>query len=311
VERGPGGCAAAELAGIIDELYGFIERSRLLLLLVESLADEYPGLGGESVNDRKRAFSGLVAAFLASRAAAGELRPLADPEIAARFLSESIAWFAQHRKRDPSAAMFDDQQARSAVRELLLAAFVPDAAATGTGRNLLSVGAALGVTNAVFNWGWGSSALGIGTSAPVEVFLPVIMFSVLFGLSTDYEVFLVSRVHEHWVRTGDNRQAVISGQAATGRVITAAASIMILVFLSFVLNGNIIIQQFGVGLAAAIIIDAFVVRTVLVPALMHVFGKANWWLPGWLGHRPPHLHRHRHRRQEAPQGRDRQARARP
>jgi putative drug exporter of the RND superfamily len=155
--------------------------------------------------------------------------------------------------------------------------------------NLLSVGAALGVTNAVFNWGWGSSALGIGASAPVEVFLPVIMFSVLFGLSTDYQVFLVSRIHEQWVRTGDNRQAVTSGQAATGRVITAAASIMILVFLSFVLNGDIVIQQFGVGLAAAIIVDAFVVRTVLVPALMHLSGKANWWLPGWLDRRLPHL----------------------
>lgn len=134
LERGPGGDAAAELAGIIDELYGFIEHNRLLLLLVESLADDYPGLDGKSVNDRKRAFGDLVAAFLASRAGAGELRPIADAEIAARFLTESIAWFAQHRKRDPSAAMFDDQQARSAVRELLLAAFVPDAAATGTDR---------------------------------------------------------------------------------------------------------------------------------------------------------------------------------
>jgi AcrR family transcriptional regulator len=134
LEHGPGGDAAAELAAIIDELYDFIEQNRLLLLLVESLADDYPGLGGESVNDRKRSFSGLVAAFLASRAAAGELRPLPDPEIAARFLSESIAWFAQHRKRDPGAALFDDQQARSVVRELLLAAFVPDAAPTGTSR---------------------------------------------------------------------------------------------------------------------------------------------------------------------------------
>jgi putative drug exporter of the RND superfamily len=155
--------------------------------------------------------------------------------------------------------------------------------------NLLSVGAALGVMNAVFGWGWGSSILGISGTAPVEVFLPVIMFSVLFGLSMDYEVFLVSRMHEQWVRTGDNRQAVTSGQAATGRVITAAASIMILVFLSFLLNSNIIIQQFGVGLAAAIIVDAFVVRTVLVPALMHVFGRANWWLPGWLSRWLPTL----------------------
>ncbi len=134
LERGPGGGAAAELAGIIDELYDFIEQNRLLLLLIESLAGDYPGLGRESVNDRKRAFSGLVAAFLASRAASGGLRPLADPGIAARFLTESVAWFAQHRKRDPSAAAIDDQQARSTVRELLLAAFVPDTATTGTAR---------------------------------------------------------------------------------------------------------------------------------------------------------------------------------
>jgi AcrR family transcriptional regulator len=133
VEGGPGGDAAAELAGIIDELYDFIERNRLLLLLVESLADDYPGLDSESVNDRKRGFSARVAAFLASRAASGALRPLPDPEIAARFLTESIAWFAQHRKRDPTAAAFDDQRARTAVRELLLAAFVPDEASTGTG----------------------------------------------------------------------------------------------------------------------------------------------------------------------------------
>lgn len=134
LERRPGGGAAAELAGIIDELYDFIEQNRLLLLLIESLAGDYPGLGRESVNDRKRAFSGLVAAFLASRAASGGLRPLADPGIAARFLTESVAWFAQHRKRDPSAAAIDDQQARSTVRELLLAAFVPDTATTGTAR---------------------------------------------------------------------------------------------------------------------------------------------------------------------------------
>ncbi len=156
--------------------------------------------------------------------------------------------------------------------------------------NLLSVGAALGVINAVFAWGWGSSILGINGTAPVEVFLPVIMFSVLFGLSMDYEVFLVSRIHEQWVRTGDNRVAVTTGQSMTGRVITAAASVMILVFLSFLLSDNIIIQQFGVGLAAAIMIDAFVVRTVLVPSLMHMFGPRNWWLPQWLDRWLPTLH---------------------
>ncbi len=148
--------------------------------------------------------------------------------------------------------------------------------------NLLSVGAALGIMNAIFSWGWGHSLFGISGTAPVEVFIPVIMFSILFGLSMDYEVFLVSRMHEEWLLTGDNRRAVTVGQAETGRVITAAAAIMILVFASFVLGGNIIIKQFGIGLAAAIIIDAFIIRTVLVPSLMHLIGRPNWWLPKWL-----------------------------
>ena len=132
--REPSGHAAEELAGIIDELYDFVEQNRLLLLLIESRVDDYRGLGGGAVNDRKRSYSGRLAAFLASRAASGGLRPLADPEIAAHFLGESVAWFAQHRKRDPNAALIDDQQARSSVRELLLAAFVPDTTTTGTGR---------------------------------------------------------------------------------------------------------------------------------------------------------------------------------
>jgi len=133
LERGPGGDAAAELAGVVDELYDFVERNRLLLLLVESLANDYPGLTEGSVNDRKRSFKGLVAAFLASRAEAGALRPLADPEVAAHFLVESVAWFAQHRKRDPDAALIDDQRARSSLRDLLLAAFLPAATAAGRG----------------------------------------------------------------------------------------------------------------------------------------------------------------------------------
>jgi RND superfamily putative drug exporter len=148
--------------------------------------------------------------------------------------------------------------------------------------NLLSVGAALGVMNAVFEWGWGSSVLGVSRLGPVEVFIPVIMFSVLFGLSMDYEVFLVSRMQEEWSISHANRAAITKGQTETGRVITAAALIMILVFVSFLLGGSLIIQQFGIGLAGAIIIDAFIIRTVLVPSLMHLSGKANWWLPGWL-----------------------------
>ncbi len=133
LEHGPGGNAAEELAGIIDELYDFIEQNRLLLQLIESLVNDYPGLNGVSVDGRKRSHTGMLAAFLAGRAAAGELRPLADPEIAAHFLGESVAWFAQHRKRDPNAATIDDQRARSSVRELLLAAFVADTGTAGTG----------------------------------------------------------------------------------------------------------------------------------------------------------------------------------
>jgi putative drug exporter of the RND superfamily len=156
--------------------------------------------------------------------------------------------------------------------------------------NLLSVGAALGIMNVVFEWGWGHSLFALSGTAPVEVFVPVLMISILFGLSMDYEVFLVSRMHEEWLRLRDNRLAVTLGQAETGRVITAAAAIMILIFASFALEDNIIIKQFGIGLAGAIIIDAFIVRTVLVPALMHLFGTANWWLPGWLDRIVPQLH---------------------
>jgi RND superfamily putative drug exporter len=155
--------------------------------------------------------------------------------------------------------------------------------------NLLSVGAALGIMNAVFSWGWGHSLFGISGTAPVEVFVPVLMFSILFGLSMDYEVFLVSRMHEQWLLSQDNDAAVTLGQAETGRVITAAAAIMILVFGSFILGGSIVIKQFGIGLAGAILIDAFIVRTVLVPSLMHLIGRANWWLPSWLDRIIPQL----------------------
>jgi RND superfamily putative drug exporter len=143
--------------------------------------------------------------------------------------------------------------------------------------------------NAVFEWGWGHSLFRISSEAPVEVFVPVLLISILFGLSMDYEVFLVSRIREEWAQKRDNSLAVTLGQAATGRVITAAASIMILIFASFALGDSVIIKQFGIGLAGAIFIDAFIVRTVLVPALMHIFGRANWWLPGWLDRALPHL----------------------
>lgn len=155
--------------------------------------------------------------------------------------------------------------------------------------NLLAAGASFGVVVAVFQWGWGSEALSLGRSGPVEAFLPVMLLAILFGLSMDYQVFLVSRMHEEWVKTGDNRRAVRVGQAATGRVITAAAAIMVCVFLAFVLGGQRDIAQFGLGLATAILLDALILRTVLVPATMQLFGKANWWIPDWLDRALPHL----------------------
>jgi RND superfamily putative drug exporter len=155
--------------------------------------------------------------------------------------------------------------------------------------NLLAAGAAFGVVVAIFQWGWLSGILHTGGAGPVEAFLPVIMLAILFGLSMDYQVFLVSRMHEEWVHTRDNHQAVRIGQAETGRVITAAASIMILVFTSFVLGGQRVIEEFGIGLASAVLLDAFILRNFLVPAIMHRFGRANWWLPKWLDRILPHL----------------------
>jgi putative drug exporter of the RND superfamily len=173
---------------------------------------------------------------------------------------------------------------------LLLLAFrsllVP---ATAAVMNLLAAGAAFGVVIAIFQFGWGLRILNLGQSGPVESFLPVLMLSVLFGLSMDYEVFLVSRIREEWAATGDNRQAVITGQATTGRVIIAAATIMICVFTAFILTGQQVIGEFGLGLAAAVLLDAFLLRTILVPALMHLSGRANWWLPSWLDRILPDL----------------------
>lgn len=156
--------------------------------------------------------------------------------------------------------------------------------------NLLSFGVALGVMTATFQFGWGKSVLGFSTAGPIEAWIPAIMFAILFGLSTDYEVFLVSRMHEEWTLTGDNKRAVIRGQAETGRVITAASLIMILVFAAFILTGQMAIMQIGLGFAAAIFVDAYVIRTVLVPAVMHMLGRANWWVPAWLDRMLPRLH---------------------
>ena len=148
--------------------------------------------------------------------------------------------------------------------------------------NLLSVGAAYGVIVAVFQWGWGSSLVGIDEKVPIPSFVPMLMFAIVFGLSMDYEVFLLSRVHEAWIATNDSHRAVAIGIGATARVITTAAAIMIVVFLSFVLDDDPTVKMLAVGMAVAVLIDASIVRMVLVPSVMTLLGDRAWWLPGWL-----------------------------
>jgi RND superfamily putative drug exporter len=172
---------------------------------------------------------------------------------------------------------------------LLLAVFrsviIPIKAAV---MNLLSIGAALGFVTLIFQEGHGAGLLGIGTG-PIESFVPVLMFAIVFGLSMDYEVFLISRVHEEWEHTRDASGSVARGLQTTGRVITAAAAIMVLVFASFALGDDRIIKLFGIGLASAVFFDAVVIRCLLVPALMELFGRRAWWLPAWLDRRLPRL----------------------
>jgi RND superfamily putative drug exporter len=156
--------------------------------------------------------------------------------------------------------------------------------------NLLSVAAAYGVIALVLEGGWLGQLIGIDTATPMPAFIPVLVFAVLFGLSMDYEVFLISRMRESWVRNGDNSRAIVDGLAGTGRVITAAAAIMIVVFAAFIPSDEVFIKVIGVGMAAAILIDATVVRMLLVPAIMHWLGKANWWLPKALDRRMPQLY---------------------
>jgi RND superfamily putative drug exporter len=155
--------------------------------------------------------------------------------------------------------------------------------------NLLSIGAAYGVVVMIFQYGWGKQLVGVSKAGPIEAFLPIMMFAILFGLSMDYEVFLLSRIREEYLKTGDNGRAVADGLSATARVITAAAAIMCTFFLSFVLGDNIIIKLFGIGFASAIFIDATLIRMVIVPSTMELLGDANWWLPGWLDRILPHL----------------------
>ena len=155
--------------------------------------------------------------------------------------------------------------------------------------NVLAAGAAYGILVAIFQWGWGADLIGLEGTGPIESFLPMMMFAVLFGLSMDYEVFLVSRVREEYLATGDNAEAVARGLSATSRVISAAAAIMVAVFLSFALSDQRVIKEFGIGLAVAIFLDATVIRLILVPAAMQLMSDANWWLPGWLNRFLPSL----------------------
>lgn len=155
--------------------------------------------------------------------------------------------------------------------------------------NLLSIGAAYGVLVMVFQWGWGKGLIGLEATVPIVSFVPMFMFAILFGLSMDYEVFLLSRVREEYLRTGDNDASVIYGIASTARVITSAALIMIAVFLGFVAGSDPITKMFGLGLAVAIFVDVTIVRVVLVPATMKLMGDANWWLPGWLDRLLPRI----------------------
>ncbi|MEO8162340.1 MAG: MMPL family transporter, partial [Ilumatobacteraceae bacterium] len=160
--------------------------------------------------------------------------------------------------------------------------------------NLLSIGAAYGVIVAIFQWGWGIGLIGVGKSGPIESWAPMMLFAIVFGLSMDYEVFLLSRVKEEYDRTGNNAEAVADGLAATARVITAAALIMVCVFAAFVLGYDRQLKLFGLGLATAVFIDATIVRMVLVPATMELLGDRNWWIPAWLNRILPRVHLERH-----------------
>ncbi|HST43188.1 MAG TPA: MMPL family transporter [Conexibacter sp.] len=155
--------------------------------------------------------------------------------------------------------------------------------------NLLSIGVAYGVVVMVFQYGWFAGLVGLEDAVPIVSYLPLLMFAGLFGLSMDYEVFLMSHVQEHWKESGDARGAIVTGVAESARVITAAALIMVAVFASFILNGDPTIKQFGVGLSIAVIVDATIVRCLLVPAVMALLGRAAWWIPGWLDRILPHI----------------------
>ncbi|HEU5037335.1 MAG TPA: MMPL family transporter [Nocardioides sp.] len=164
--------------------------------------------------------------------------------------------------------------------------------------NLLSIAASYGVLVVIFQWGWGGSALGVDHAVPVSSWIPILNFAILFGLSMDYEVFLLSRIREDWLRTGEARGSVERGLAATGRVISSAAAIMVVVFLGFSTEADTVVKQLGFGMAIAIILDATVVRMVLVPATMTLLGAWNWWLPAWLDRLLPSVRAEAHESEE-------------
>jgi hypothetical protein len=155
--------------------------------------------------------------------------------------------------------------------------------------NLLSVGAAYGVVVAIFQWGWGSSLVGIHEKLPIPAFVPMLMFAIVFGLSMDHEVFLISRVHEAWIKTADAHRSVAIGIGGTARVITTAAAIMIVVFTSFVLDPDPTVKMLAIGMAAAVLIDASVIGMILVPAVMSLLAEHAWWIPKWLDRITPNL----------------------
>jgi putative drug exporter of the RND superfamily len=173
---------------------------------------------------------------------------------------------------------------------LLLAAFrSPVVALKAALLNLLSIGAAYGILVAAFQWGWASGMLGIPGKVPIESYVPMIIFAIVFGLSMDYEVFLISRIREHWLSGQSNLDSVANGVAQTARVITCAALILASVFFAFLLSTNVTIKMLALGLGASVIIDATVIRLMIVPALMFLFDRANWWIPDWLDRILPRL----------------------
>ncbi|MFI6658613.1 MMPL family transporter [Streptomyces sp. NPDC050523] len=155
--------------------------------------------------------------------------------------------------------------------------------------NVLSIGASYGVVVAVFQWGWGGPALGVNGKVPIESYVPMMMFAIIFGLSMDYEIFLLSRVHEAWLRTGDAKASVAHALEITARVITCAALIMVSVFAAFVVSDNVVVKMLGLGLAVSVLIDASVVRLLMVPAVMTLLGPRAWWTPRWLDRILPHI----------------------